>query len=63
MPGPAARYRVKSWQAGQPEPAAWEMDTTERTNASTSGGALVVSHNTDVTIGLITANPNDPREP
>ena len=63
LPGPAARYRVKSWQAGQPEPAAWEMDTTERTNVLTSGGALVVSHNTDVTIGLITANPNDPREP
>jgi len=63
LPGPAARYRVKSWKSGTPEPAAWDMDTKETTHVLASGGALVVSHNTDVTIGNITATGNSPREP
>lgn len=63
LPGPAARYRVKSWKVGQPEPAAWDMETKESANVLPSGGALVVSHNTDVTIGAIKATPNDPKEP
>lgn len=59
LPGNAARYRVKSWKDGQPEPAAWDFETTEERDAIPAGGALVVSHNTDVTIGSLTAKPND----
>jgi len=58
LPGPAARYRVKSWKANEPEPVAWDMDTKESTNVLSAGGALIVSHNTDVTIGKLTATPN-----
>ena len=59
LPGTAARYRVKSWKDGQPEPAAWDFETTEQRDAIPAGGALVVSHNTDVTIGNLTVKPND----
>ncbi|MBI5772949.1 MAG: hypothetical protein HZA89_04290 [Verrucomicrobia bacterium] len=59
LPGSAARYRVKSWKDGQPEPAAWDFETTEERDAIPAGGALVVSHNTDVTIGNLSVKPND----
>lgn len=63
LPGPASRIRVKSWKAGEPEPAAWDMDTSEGGRDIPAGGALVVSHNTDVTFGKISATLNDPIEP
>ncbi|MBI5692314.1 MAG: hypothetical protein HZC55_19705 [Verrucomicrobia bacterium] len=63
LPGPAARYRVKSWKYGDPEPARWDMDSKEGGATIASGGALLVSHNTDVTFGKFTATQNDPEEP
>jgi hypothetical protein len=63
LPGPASRIRVKSWPAGEPEPAAWDMDSKEGGGAIPAGGALVVSHNTDVTFGMLTATRNNPNEP
>lgn len=63
LPGPAARYRVKSWKVGAPEPDAWDLDAKEALNVLPAGGALLVSHNTDVTFGRITATPNNPNEP
>ncbi|MDP3072895.1 MAG: hypothetical protein Q8N18_21565 [Opitutaceae bacterium] len=62
LPGPAARYRVKSWKAAEPEPADWDFETTEDRNVLTAGGALFVAHNTDVTVGAIGATRNDPNE-
>jgi hypothetical protein len=61
--GPAARYRVKSWKDSEAEPAAWEMDSSTGGGDIPSGGALLVSHNTDVTFGTLTVTPNDPNEP
>ena len=63
LAGPAARYRVKSWRDGAPEPAAWDFETTETRNVIPAGGALFVSHNTDVTVGTITVTANNPLEP
>jgi hypothetical protein len=62
LPGPAARYRVKTWKAGEREPSAWDMDVGEGGAEIPAGGALLVAHNTDVTFGNVTATPNDPRE-
>jgi hypothetical protein len=62
LPGPAARYRVKSWKAAAPEPAAWDLETIEDRNVIAGGGALFVSHNTDVTVGTLTVTANDPQE-
>lgn len=63
LPGPAARYRVRSWRAGEPEPATWDVDAKQDRHVLRSGGALLVSHNTDVTFGTITATVNDTNEP
>lgn len=62
LPGPSARYRVKAWKESEPEPAAWDMDERDGGSAIPSGGALLVSHNTDVTFGNFSATPNDPKE-
>jgi hypothetical protein len=62
LPGAAARYRVKSWKTAEPEPAAWDMDVRENPPTFQTGGALIVSHNTDVTIGTITATRNTPEQ-
>ena len=63
LPGPAARYRVKSWKDGEPEPAAWDLDSKEGGAAIPSGGALLVAHNTDVTFGNLHVTPNDSQTP
>ena len=63
LPDGAARYRTKSWKAGEPEPAAWDMDVRDERSPLQRGGALLVAHNTDVTFGRISAAPNPPASP
>lgn len=63
LPGAAARYRVKAWRDGEPEPAGWDVDSREGGPVVPAGGALLVAHNTDVTFGRLTATPNAPDEP
>ncbi|MBL9212710.1 MAG: hypothetical protein JNL92_19770 [Opitutaceae bacterium] len=63
LPGPAARYRVKSWRDGDTEPVTWDLDSREGGGAIPRGGALLVAHNTDVTFGALRATLNDPHEP
>lgn len=60
LPGGVAYYRAKSWKSGEPEPTSWEMAVRDEQPLIRSGGALIVAHNTDVTIGRVTATPNEP---
>lgn len=45
-------YRVKLWDAGEPEPAKWDLSALEEMDVS-SGGALLVAHYADVTFGNV----------
>lgn len=55
----SARYSLKAWRQGQPEPA-WESATFSEvfqvvdTNDQPQGGVLLVSHNADATFGNVT---------
>jgi len=62
FPGPAARCRVRVRKDGDNEPAAWDMDTSEGSGMIPAGGALMVAHNTDVTLGALLVTPNLPEE-
>lgn len=45
-----ARYRTKVWQTGDEEPADWQMEATDESEALPSGGAVLVVHHSDVTL-------------
>ena len=46
------RYQVKFWEDAQEEPAAWDLEAVEASAANvSSGSALLLAHNADVTFG------------
>lgn len=49
-------YRLKVWQAGTPEPAAWEITHYEQDDLP-SGSVIFVAHHVDVTVGDIQVTP------
>ncbi|MEK6481237.1 hypothetical protein WJR50_27085 [Catalinimonas sp. 4WD22] len=52
------RYSVKLWEAKRPEPSGWDFVAEEvAENNITSGSALIIAHNTDVTFGDIEVVP------
>jgi glycosyltransferase involved in cell wall biosynthesis len=50
-------YRAKLWPAGHPEPAAWDLELIKDPETVERGAALIVAHNTDVTIGDVEVTP------
>ncbi|MEQ9442859.1 MAG: hypothetical protein RIG62_27710 [Cyclobacteriaceae bacterium] len=52
------RYQVKLWEDGLPEPATWDLVADENSTKNiSSGSALLLAHNTDVTFGPISVIP------
>ncbi|QDV22480.1 family 16 glycoside hydrolase [Aureliella helgolandensis] len=49
-------YRVKFWDAEQPEPKEWDVTTSEEADVA-NGGALLLAHYADVTFGNVTVTP------
>ncbi len=47
------RYRVKIWEADQPEPKGWAVEYEEEPDDVASGGALLLAHYSDVTFGNV----------
>ena len=50
-------FSVKLWQADQQEPERWDLQAREKPDNISSGSALLIAHNTDVTFGNIRATP------
>jgi hypothetical protein len=51
LPGGVARYRVRQWNDGEPEPGAWAVEAVEAPGTDLKAGSLlIVPHNTDVTV-------------
>ena len=50
-------YEVKRWEAGAPEPAAWDLTTVKSPEEVLSGAACLVAHNADVTFGDVEVVP------
>jgi len=57
IPDGAARYRVKLWEAGSPEPEAWAVELLKNPPDVYQGGALLISHYTEVTFGDVEVIP------
>jgi hypothetical protein len=58
LAGGRYRYRTKIWLAGADEPESWHAENMEApADDFPSGGALVVAHHADVTVGRIAAGP------
>ena len=53
----ATAYRVKLWPVGDTEPPGWDLELVKDPETVERGSALIVAHNTDVTIGDVTAVP------
>ena len=62
LPDNTTQYGVKIWDAEMPEPAEWDLVTTEDCNDEKSGSALLVAHHSDVTFGSVSVKPVDSRQ-
>ncbi|MBR9998673.1 MAG: hypothetical protein KFF73_06870 [Cyclobacteriaceae bacterium] len=51
------RYRVKIWAGGVPEPDGWQLTAVEGAEDMSSGSALLIAHNSDVTFGNVSIRP------
>jgi hypothetical protein len=52
------RYQVKLWEDGQSEPTSWDLVANEHSAENiSSGSALLLAHNTDVTFGPFSVIP------
>lgn len=51
---PTATYRLKVWEAGQPEPASWDLVAAGTPAEMKSGSILLVAHHVDATFGPVT---------
>jgi glycosyltransferase involved in cell wall biosynthesis len=50
-------YRAKLWPAGDAEPPGWELELVKEPETVERGSALIVAHNTAVTIGDVRVTP------
>lgn len=55
-PGVTA-YRAKLWAQGEAEPPGWDLELLKDPETVEGGSALIVAHNTDLTIGDIAVTP------
>jgi glycosyltransferase involved in cell wall biosynthesis len=53
----ATAYRAKLWPAGDAEPPGWELELVKEPETVERGSALIVAHNTAVTIGDVRVTP------
>jgi hypothetical protein len=56
-PDGSARYSVKLWPAGDPEPEAWDLELDKDPGDVQNGGALLIAHYTEVTFGDVEVTP------
>ena len=56
-PDGSARYSVKLWPAGEPEPGTWDLELDKHPGDVQNGGALLIAHYTEVTFGDVTVTP------
>jgi hypothetical protein len=52
-----AVYRVRLWQADEPESAEWDLELRKPPGGAQSGGALLIAHYTEVTFGDVEIVP------
>ena len=52
-----ARYRTKVWKADRDEPAEWQMEAVDESEAFSSGGVVFVVHHSDVTLCNVKVTP------
>jgi hypothetical protein len=50
-------YRMKVWEASQPEPSEWTLGITEGSGDLPSGSLLLVAHHVDATFGDVSVVP------
>ncbi len=53
QPDGSTLYSVKFWEDEQPEPEVWDLQAKEPPGNISSGSALLIAHNTDVTFGNV----------
>ncbi|MFC1715875.1 hypothetical protein ACFL6S_19555 [Candidatus Poribacteria bacterium] len=53
----AARYRVKLWETGMPEPEDWDVELLKEPSDVHQGGALLIAHYSAVTFGDLEVLP------
>jgi hypothetical protein len=63
VPGIGGRYRMKIWQAGSAEPAAWMLDGQEESGDPQRGSLLLTAHHADVRFGDVAIVPITPATP
>lgn len=56
-PSGGGMYRAKMWQAGQSEPATWDMSGQEGSGDIPGGSLLLVAHHVDATFGNFSVVP------
>ncbi|MEZ4519389.1 MAG: hypothetical protein R3C44_22030 [Chloroflexota bacterium] len=56
-PSAPATYSFKFWEADQPEPAQWTMQSVGREGEPLSGSVVLVAHQSEVTFGNVTILP------
>jgi hypothetical protein len=57
LPGPQTRYSIRSWEAGKPEPAEWNLVAVDGERDLQSGSLALVTHHGDVTFGDVDVRP------
>ena len=58
-PGTGTSYSLKVWEAGQSEPAEWNLTKQRGMGDVANGSAFLVAHHVDLTIGNLTIIPVD----
>lgn len=53
LPDGGARYRVKLWEASEPEPDSWDLELIKGPAGQAAGGVLLIAHYTDLTFGNV----------
>ncbi len=52
-----AYYRLKMWEAGDPEPVEWDLKGYSESNNTPSGSAVLIAHHVDAEFGDVTIEP------
>lgn len=55
-PTKPATYRFKTWVQGQPEPAAWDIESTGLAGEPRNGSIVLVAHHADVSFGNVSVD-------